>query len=329
MLHLSYDDIRQKILDNGSITEADLDEKINKKLSDLAGLISKEGAAHIVANELGINMGQEAQAKARSKVNELSAGDRNVEIVGKVLNVYEVREFERNGRSGKVGSFFMGDETGRIRITCWGTQADTVKDLKEGDIVKLANGMVRENNGFKEIHMNDQAAIEKNPEGESVEVSASQKTMRRKIQDLSPDDQNVEIFGHVVQVFDPRFYEVCPQCGKRIRDEGGVYNCPEHGQVEPDYGYLVNFVCDDGSGNIRVVMFRKQVETFLGKDKETIMTYRTQPETFAPIKNDLLGDPIKLRGKASHNQMFDRMEFVAFNVDTNPDPKEEMNRMES
>jgi len=63
----------------------------------LAGLISQEGAAQIVAAELGINFDNE-----KLKINELLPGMRKVNVVGKVINLFPVRTFTtKKGGRGK------------------------------------------------------------------------------------------------------------------------------------------------------------------------------------------------------------------------------------
>ena len=69
-------------------------------MKQLSGLISKEGAAHIVANELGIKLFDSFTGKLQIK--NIIAGLRNVETVGKVLQVYELREFTTNERQGII-----------------------------------------------------------------------------------------------------------------------------------------------------------------------------------------------------------------------------------
>ena len=47
----------------------------------------------------------------------------------------------------------------------------------------------------------------------------------------------------------------------------------EHNAVMPDYSYLVNVFLDDGTENMRVVLFRNQAERLLGKTKEQMVGF--------------------------------------------------------
>ena len=50
MIQMPLQDIINKITEKAGITEEEVNEKIKQKLEQLSGLISKEGAAHIIAN---------------------------------------------------------------------------------------------------------------------------------------------------------------------------------------------------------------------------------------------------------------------------------------
>jgi ssDNA-binding replication factor A large subunit len=328
MIKLTAEQIIDKIKEKKDISAEEIEARIKEKLEQLAGLVSRDGAAHIVANELGVNAFEEFSS-GKVKIEKLLPGMRSVEISGKVIDVYEVREFSTDRGSGKVGSFLMGDETGLCRITCWHAQTEKMEGLKKDDIVKIGNAYARENNGRVEVHLNDKSEIEVNPPGVTIEVSATASqarpdAVRKKIAELNDKDMNIEILGTIVQVFDPRFFEVCPQCGKRARQREDQFVCEQHNAVTPDYSYLVNAIIDDGTETIRTVFFRQQAEQLIGKPREEILQYREFKDKFDEVKIDLLGQIVKIGGNVKRNEMFDRIEFTARNVEKNPDPEEEI-----
>lgn len=326
MIQMPLQDIINKITEKAGITEEEVNEKIKQKLEQLSGLISKEGAAHIIANELGLKIMPVASGKL--EIKNVLMGLRDVEIVGKVMNNFGIREFKTDDREGKVANIIVGDESGSIRIVCWGSQAEKTSNLKEGDIVKITGGYVRANQGRNEIHLNDRSNMIINPEGVTINIGTAT-VEKKKIEELTENDQDVEVMGTIVQVFDPRFYEVCPECKKRVRpSETGEFVCPEHGTVTPDYSYLINIYLDDGTGNIQAVFFRNMVETLLDKEPEQVQAYRDNPTGIEQMKNDLLGLIIKVSGRVNKNTMFERLEFVVRSVDRNPNPEDELKKME-
>ena len=328
MIKIPFETIISKIREKTGLTEEEIDNKITEKLKQLYGLISKEGAAHIVANELGIKLFE--SVSGRLEIKNIMPGMRNVETVGKVMQIFEAKGFITENRSGKVGSFILGDETGTVRIVCWGSQADNIKDLKEGIIVKIFGGYVRESRiKSVEVHLNDKSKIILSPKGETVgNVKEIKHEIKRKqICELKENEDNVELLGTVVQAFDPRFFEICPECGWRAKQKDEGYKCDQHGEIKPDYSYVLNLFLDDGTDNIRVVFFRNQVEALLNKKKEEILSYKEDLQNFEDAKNGLLGKIIKTTGRVNKNEMFDRLEFIANSVTSNPNPKEEVDRL--
>jgi ssDNA-binding replication factor A large subunit len=330
-IKISYEDIVNTLVEKSKLSKEDIEKKIEDKLNQLSGLISKEGAGHIIANELGVKLIE--QLDGEMKVKDIKAGMRNISVSGKILAVYDLREFNTNGRAGKVCNCFMGDETGNIRAVGWGSKADEVSKLEKGEIVKLENIYARENQGRVEVHMNDNSVIEKSPEGISIDIDENaiptpETASRKYIKDLEVSEDIVEILGHIVQVFDIRYFEVCPKCQKRVRYEGNGFNCPEHGEVEPDYGSVLNFIIDDGTENIRLVCFKNQLTQLFNLSNEELSGLREDPAKFLELKDNLLGTLVKIRGRVRENQMFGRKEFMTIFIDTKPNPDEELKNLE-
>ncbi len=326
MIQMPLQDMIKKITDGAGISEQEVNDKIKQKLEQLSGLISKEGAAHIISNELGVKLIPETTG--RLEIKNILMGMRDVEVVGKVTHNFGIREFKTDNREGKVANIIIADETGSIRIVCWGDQADKTSDLNPGDIVKISSGYVRSNQERNEIHMNDRSVLEKNPEGITIDIGPSAAS-RKKIEELAENEGNAELLGTIVQVFDPKFFEVCPECNKRAKPtESGAYSCPQHGDVTPNYSYLLTAYLDDGTGNIQAVFFRNLVESLLGKNAEEILSYKDNPSAIEQIKTDLLGNMIKVTGRVNKNTMFERLEFVVQSVDPNPNPDDELKLLE-
>ena|SRR3989338_3834526 len=326
MYKIPLPELKEKILASKKITPRDLDTRIKEKINELAGLISEEGAAYIIANELGVELISE---KAKLKIKELYAGMRSVSTVGKVLRKYETREFSKDGRTGKVCSLMIGDETEAIRVVLWNDQVDFAGKVQEGDTLLLKNAYIKENRGGKELHLGKEGVLEINPSGETVNtvVSLRRDFERKNIGQLQDDENNVEVLGTVVQVFDPRFFKICSQCGKRTLESEGKFQCPEHGTVEPGVSYVLNAVLDDGTGTIRGVFWKNQILHLLGKEEPDMLYYQTNLSLFENVKNDLLGEIFKVQGRVKKNEMFGRLEFNVQLVEK-ANPQEELVRLE-
>lgn len=329
MFKIPLEKVKEKLKKGANLSEEELASRVKQKMDQLSGLISEEGACHIIANELKVTLYDGTENKV--KVKDIKAGMRGVEIAGKVMRKYEIREFSTGERQGKVASFVLGDETGMVRVTMWNDQADNLNKLNENDIVQIKSAYVRENRGVNELHLNTNSELLVNPAGVSVgevkEVQSQAEKVRKAIKDLSSDDSNVEILGTIVQVFDLRFFTVCPQCNKRVYEREGQFSCGAHGTVTPQYNYVLNLFLDDGTENIRTVLWKEQILRLLEKTDDEVLKFKDDPSGFEETKNDLLGEIVKLVGRVNKNEMFDRLEFNAQLVFKEPDPKEEIDKL--
>lgn len=93
----NYEKILERISRSSGVEKEELDRRVEAKRAKLSGLISKDGAAQIIAAELGISFDNE-----RMKINELLPGMKRANVVGKVINLFPVRTFERQGKKNKV-----------------------------------------------------------------------------------------------------------------------------------------------------------------------------------------------------------------------------------
>ncbi len=324
MFKIPLPEIKRKIIQSGKVTREQLEQKIKEKINELAGLISEEGAAHILANEMGIEL---ISAAGKLKIKEIYAGMKNITAAGKVIRKFAVREFAKGDRQGKVASLLMGDETDTIRIVFWNDQVSILDKVQENDVLLIKDAYVRENNGGKEVHIGERSSVAVNPEGEVIAaVRQSSDVERRPINELQEGEES-EIMGTVVQVFDPRFFSVCSECGKKVAELEGEFTCVEHGKVKSSLSYVLNLILDDGSGTIRGIFWKNQTNHLLGKEEAELASYRDRLASFENIKTDLLGEQFKLRGRVKKNDMFDRLEFNVQLVEK-ANPEEELARLE-
>ncbi|MBT3984698.1 hypothetical protein HOD38_01685 [archaeon] len=315
---LKYEDILAKIEKEKGLSKTEVEDKIKEKLKQLSDLISKEGAAHIIANELGVKLFDVGIKKA--KVNQLNTMLKGVELVGKVINIYEIREFKVAAREGRVVNMLVGDETGSCRLVLWDEkQIKEVEEgkLKVGDVVRVSNCYVKENNrGYMELHMGKNGEWVINPEGESIEVKSFSEAERKNIKDLKEND-NATLVGTLVQVFEPRFYDSCPECSKKVEYKDDGFYCAAHGKVESKPQGVLNLVFDDGTDNIRIVCFRDNVNKVL--EVEDVVDLKENHEKFNEIQRKVAGRQLEISGRVTKNDFFDRLEMVANSVkEANP-----------
>lgn len=299
----NYTQLISRISNASGLAAEEIERRIEAKRAKLSGLVSKEGAAQIVAAELGINFDQE-----RMKISELVHGMRRANIIGKILEIYPVREYKKNGREGKVCNLLVGDESSTVKVVLWDTHhislIETTK-LNKGDVVEVSNANVR--NG--ELQLSSFSDIKKSKE-KLGDVVTSKAFTNKKIINAKPGD-TLKTRAIIVNVFEPRYFEVCPECGKRAIEGECVGG---HGKVQPKKRALINLILDDGSETIRCVLFGEMINK-LGLTDEEIFSL----EQFAIKKPSLLGEEKLFSGSIRANTLYNTVEFNVENIeDVNP-----------
>jgi len=91
------------------------------------------------------------------KISELKPGQGSVELTGEVIEVGEVRTFNKFGSEGRVATAIMKDDSGQIMLSLWNEQIDKVK---QGDTVTIKNGYVKEWQGELQITTGKMGTLE-------------------------------------------------------------------------------------------------------------------------------------------------------------------------
>jgi hypothetical protein len=286
----NYEKLVDRISRSSGLGKEDIERKIEAKRAKLSGLISKEGAAQVVASELGISFDKE-----KMKIGELMSGMKKVNIVGKIIQMFPVRSYSKEGREGKIGSFVLADETSNVRTVLWDTNHISLiekNEIKEGDVIEIANASMRNS----EIHLTGFSDIKLS--AEKLDDVVEEKIIHEKnIKDMK-QGENVGARAFIVQMFEPRFFTVCPMCRKKVSESG---ECAEHGKVTGDKRALLSLVLDDGTETMRAVLFSDQIEKVIPKEE--------LEGDFSKRREELLGKEMIFSGQVRKNQIYDNLEF--------------------
>jgi len=299
MVIQNYQQLIEKIARASGLTAEEVDRKVEAKCAKLSGLISKEGSAQIVASELGISFDKE-----KLKVSEIATGMRRINVVGKIIKANPVRGFKnKTGSISKVLSMVIADDSGNIRTVLWDTNHIALfesEKIKEGDIVEISGANIKNDelhlSGFSDIKLSNEV-IEN--------VNTQRKVVEKRISELGIGD-NAMLRAVVVQMFEPKFFEVCPECSKKVMDG----ECAVHGKVIPLKRALISIVLDDGSGNIRGVLFNEQMSNF-GINEEDL----TSEELFGRKKEVIIGEEAFFSCNVRNNNLFNTKELIINNVE--------------
>lgn len=326
---LSVDELIREIAGKTGKSDEEIKKMISEKQVELSNLVSEEGAAYIVGRELGVELIKET--KRVLKIASIVPDMRNVDVVARVASVFDVREFEKNGKTGKVTSIMLADDTGTIRLPFWNDEVNFMSSLgiKQNDVIEVSGVWAKKDNykdGGVELRMGKRGKIKIIEEGEVPEVShsdiqgsgnkpAKQASVRLEVSALQ-QGMNVIIKGTLVQVYRKRpFYDSCPQCGGRVEENQGSISCKEHGSVTPMPNALLTGVVDDGTGNVRVVLFRDQAEKILGTPAEQAKNdFNSAGMDAFWDKFRGLGVELMIDGRVKTNDLSKELEIVANSV---------------
>lgn len=78
----------------------------------------------------------------------------NLTLIGKVLDIYDLRNFQSQNGEGKVQSISVGDQTGIIKVTIWNEQTDQIANLQLNDLIKITNCYTKINNYSQQLEIN-------------------------------------------------------------------------------------------------------------------------------------------------------------------------------
>lgn len=302
-----------KIVEKSDLSEDEVKEKVNSKMKEFSGLVSEEGALHLVAKELEVQLAKEERNEL--KIENIVSGMRKVDLKAQVVDIGEVREFEKDdGSEGKVRNIRLGDETGIIRMPLWNDQTDLGDDLEEDQVIAIKNAYSREDNrGNTDLNIGKSTKIKK-LEDEKIsnipKVSSGGNYKERDISEVNQENMRYKIRGGILQVYSKNpFYKSCPECGRKVKENEGKYECEDHGEVEPKNSMAISAVLDDGTDNIRAVFFRKNAKDILELDGESI----SEKEVEKASKKSL-GKTIEVEGRSRYNDYFNRIEIISDNV---------------
>ena len=294
----NYYQLIERIAKASGKESEEINRLVEAKRAKLSGLISREGAAQIIASELNINF-----EKQVLKVNELVSGMKKVNLVGKIVRMFPVKEYKKENREGKIASMIVADETGMIRVVLWDVNhIKLVEDgkIKQDDCIEISNAAMRNS----ELHLTGFSDIKIS--GKKIEnVKTTFDFREKKILEFRIGE-SVSTRAFIVQAFEPKFFEICPECNGKVIPSAEGQICEKHGRVVPLKRVLISLVIDDGTGNTRAILFSENVEKLLKQE---------ELENPGTVKEKLLGEEIVFSGTIRQNKLFNNQELFVSNLE--------------
>ena len=224
-------------------------------------------------------------------IDELDEDDQNIKLIGRILSVNEIREFERDdGSKGSVRNMEIADNTGSIRVANW--SPDSSKEFKIGDPIKLINPRVTFNGDHLELSINGSSNISEITDKEikslpSFEDIQDSIYVSKTIETIEDDDTNIRVSGTLNNLSANNLLLArCPNCNSRLdKDEEGYY-CQYCGEAidEPSYLLMLPGMLSDDTGDIQITFFSRLVEELLDLKQDEIIKLVDDSGDLGPLE---------------------------------------------
>ncbi|MEM4326237.1 MAG: DUF2240 family protein [Candidatus Pacearchaeota archaeon] len=297
----NYEKILNRIAKISGLDIKEIEKMVEDKRAKLSGLISKEGAALIVASEIGISFENEIL-----KINELIPGMRRVNVIGKIITPFQIKSFTtRKGEDSKVANFWVADDSSNIRVVLWDTNHIKLLEdqiIKEGDTVEIRLASMRDG----ELHLGNFSEIKLSKV--SIESVNNKRYFKEKEIINVSKGEAVSIRAFIVQIFEPRFFEICPECGRKIENNSTGSFCKVHDKVVPEKRAILTLFIDDGTDSMRAILFHESIPSLGISNVENLEDFLKEREKF-------LGKEMIFSGIVRLNTLFNNLELVVENIE--------------
>jgi replication factor A1 len=177
----------------------------------------------------------EREEYATNSINLLEKGN-NQSLIGTVMSISNYRSFKtRKGGSGKVCNVKVEDKTGSMRVTLWTENIKHLKNIKEGDIVRVDGVDIKDGYAGLEATMRPNSKI-------------------KKAVDLDPNDYP-KFNGEITQINDVEA-DTTVNVIARITRIPSIRNYNKNGRE----GQVCSLELKDASGSISYTLWNKNVE---------------------------------------------------------------------
>ena len=121
-------------------------------------------------------------------INEIEAKTGNNDVIADIIDVSPVHEFEKDGKSGRVATATIKDESGIIKLSLWNEQIDQVGI---GDRIEITNAWCDEWKEEKKLSTGKYGKIKVLDGNEKIshfDIKKEEKQTKSDNSELSKDD---------------------------------------------------------------------------------------------------------------------------------------------
>ncbi len=213
----------------------EIKQLVEQKKEKFAGLLTEEGAAFMIAREMNVDLeegelGQKFLGKTeKATVAGLREGMQGIDLELKVMHVFAPKEFEKQGKKGKLCSMIVGDATGETRLTVWNESIGKLDAVERADIIIAKNCFVKTFQEKPQLSLSYNGEIVLKKKGKDEKIV--------QIKDLTENMNDVSIRG-------------------KITANNGTRNF----QKENNEGKITSLELEDDTGKTRIAAWNETAE---------------------------------------------------------------------
>ena len=246
------------------------------------------------------------------EISELDEYDENVYVVGRIFEVFDVRELERDdGSKYLLRNIEIADNSQAIRVSLWGENAKREFDV--GEPIKIQNPRVDLYNDQLTLNVGGSTAIVKPSDDELMKLPSYDELKEaiyvpKEIEAIEDNDVNVRITGTLCDLVPDRLLlRKCPDCGNSLGDAeiDGETTCQYCGAdfEEANVTLMIPAVIKDDTDEIGLTFFDKLVEELLEMPKDEIVNIVSDdPGALDGRIEDLEGLTVEIIANVSYDE---------------------------
>lgn len=246
------------------------------------------------------------------EISDLDEYDENIFVVGRIFEVFDARELERDdGSKYSLRNIEIADNSQAIRVSLWGYNAK--REFDEGEAIKIQNPRVDLYNDQLTLNVSESTAIVKPSDEELMNLPSFEELKEaiyvpKEIEAIEDNDVNVRVTGTLQEVISERLLiRKCPNCGNNIGDIeiDGETTCDFCGESfdEPRTTIMIPTTLVDDTGEIGLTFFDNLVEDLLEMPKDEIINIVSDdPGALDGKIEDLEGITVEVIANVSYDE---------------------------
>ncbi len=232
-----------KLLQHTGWAEGTLQEELDKKQGEFAGLLTREDALALLSQEKGIEA-PARQEKAAVPLGEVKPGEQQVNAKARAWHVFATKHFSKKTpygeRSGKVRNILLKDATGEAMLVLWGKDAEwpDAVGLHRNSIIELFGAASKLGAKGMELHSSLTTRLTLSKQDQTTLPTHPAKAISPS--EIISEKQDVDIKGTIAKIGRKSEFTRVKKTGET--EKGRVFDCWLEAQ-----GKQVRLVAWDGS----------------------------------------------------------------------------------